>query len=433
MRKVLIILLSLFAFISLAIGFLFVINLFNGDAISNNVEPNKTGNEVVNNEPKLTCFEFIDQQFQADGYTYLEEGKWGRGNNNSFIVDVLLKEFQMAQWYAMNMVPTDWYKDYESNVYWIYNHQDKKIYNGFYLYSGGKKTDEVAAILYDPSNVKGTLYDLPIWMDYYINQTNKYGCSIEDLTVEKLTGEYKTLKSTATKSDVVSVFDRKSEDGVLRYFADVHIEGNIEDNPRYEELETKEEYYALDTAVNFEQYYLINVLYHNPENYLMFPDLGGIESSVLKEFVKDVVYPNSSWKGDNPKADSIGIYFIYVDNPNGEFEFMYQKPVDNNGSGYSLEKFDTIHTPFEGFVMLVNKMQGKDGRIYEEGPKNIYYGLEAYLLRLKDFNPKFEYSEDFITNYSRPFNKEWQKMMGLTQFFDEKYGFVNHEIKYKWE
>lgn len=411
----------------LTIVILVTINLFNGDAVLEN-KPD----EVISNEPKLTCFELIDKQLTADGFTYLEEAKWGRGINNNFIVDLVVQEFQMSDYRNAETVPMDWYKDYNSWVMWAYSHADKKLYNIAYVVSGGSREDEVAEVPNDPKNVQSLIYEFPDWMDYYINQANKYGCSIEGLTAEKLTGEFKTLKSTATQSDVISVFDRKSEDGVIRYFNDVHVEGNIEDNPRYKEVMTKEEYYALAYQLNQEQFNVINVIYRDWSNRVYYPDGNNIQASIIKEFTKDVVFPYTTWVGDNPTNDTIGVYFIYVDNPNGEFEFIYKTP-EHNGRTYveSIEKFETLKTPKEGIMFMVNKQQDKDGPIWSMS-STLMNTLIAYMRDyIKYVNPDFNYAEDFVTYYTRPFNPDWQRVMGLTELFDKKYGYVNHEIKYE--
>lgn len=406
------------------------INVFNGDSISNN-EPNETVNEEVNNEPKLTCFDFIDKQMQADGYTYLKDAKWGRGENNFFIVDLMAQEFQLADLRNTIYVPADWYNDYNRWAFWTYSYADKKVWSQHYLFSGGSKENENAEVRYDANDVAGNFYDFQPWMEYYINQTNKFGCTIDNLTVEKMTGEYKTLKSTATITDVISYFDRTSEDGIVRYFNDVHVEGNIEDHPRYKEVQTKEEYYAIVGAFVQEQILYFNVLFKDPTKKTMFPDLSGVKSAVLKEFTKDVIFTQTSWIGDDPDKGTMGVYFIYVDNPNGEFEYMYMKPTHNGKTTlYYMDVFEKIKTPYEGFAMMVNKYQAKDGPVYELASKDLRSTIEVYLRKVQFFNPDFKYSKDFATNYTRPFNKDWQEMMGLTEFFDEKYGFINHDVQY---
>lgn len=81
--------------------------------------------------------------------------------------------------------------------------------------------------------------------------------------------------------------------------------------------------------------------------------------------------------------------------------------------------------------MLVNKSQVEEGQVYEIGPKNRYETLKFYLQIIKEVNPELEYSEDFVTNYTRPFNSIWQNLMGLAEYFDAKYGFIAYDIKYK--
>lgn len=405
----------------------------NGNPIIINPNPDN-GNEVEN-EPKLTCYGFIDEMLKADGFEYLQDAKWGRGVNNSFIFDVEAQEFQMANELNANMIPSDWYvNDFNKYISQAYNYVDNKIWNTPAINAGYSKDAVGATVPFDPNDVTGYYYEFPHWMAYYNEQAAQYGCSLTDLTTEKLLGEYKATKSTAGMSDVVSVFDRKSTDGVLRYFADVHQEGKVEDNPRYVELNSVEEYMALDNAENFETQYYVNILYHNPENYTFFPDLSGVQSSVIKEFTKDVVFEQTTWIKDEPTNPTLGIYFIYIDNPNGNFKSLYVTPsTETSGKiNYSLSKFDTMKTPFEGSILLVNKTQVDEGVVWELTATRLMETLKWYLRLMHDNSPRFEYSEDFVTNYTRPFNPDWQNRMGLTALFDAKYGFTNKNIEYTW-
>ena len=444
MKKVIIILMTFFFALIVVIGILFGVNYMSGDAVLNsgnstnntNVNANGdsndsvTGGEVVENA--LSCFDLIDKQLAADGFTYLQDAMWGRGVNNSFIYDVVKQEFYRIDYLNPEMYPAEWYAvDFNKYVMLTYNYSDNKIWNSAYLANGGSKDSSVAQAHFDPEDVLDDNYEFPYWMAYYNDVATKYGCSLTDLTVDKLVGEYKTIKSTALETDIISVFDRKSEDGVIRYFADVHVEGDVEDNPRYKELQSKEEYYALDNAENFEQVYFVNVLYKDSTTKPLMADLMNVQSSIIKEFTKDVVFANTTWIEDEPKNDTLGVYFIYIDNPNGNFEYMSNVPKRTNGRvDYSLSKFESIRTPFDGFVMLVNKSQVKLDQVYELEPQKKIGTLNFYLQIIKDTNPDFKYSEDFVTNYSRPFNKDWQKRMGLVELFDAKYGFINNDIEY---
>lgn len=421
------------------VGVLFGVSYFKENAIKSNDNLENVNSEVISNEPRLSCFDFIDKQLVADGFTYLQDAKWSRGPYNKFIVDLVSLEFIFIQDvdienginYGRNV--SDWHTEVgEWNDAFIYNHYDRKVWSSGLLTHGLSKLDSAAEVNYNPQDVTSNFYEFYFWMDYYINQSSKYGCSIENLTIEKLMNDYTTLESSATQSEVVSVFDRKSEDNVVRYFADVHIEGNIEDNPRYKELLNKEEYLKLDNAENYETVYFINVLYNDPTQYTFYLNHTGVQERVIKEFTKDVVFTKTTWIEDDPTNETIGTYFIYVDNPNGEFEHLYIPPVINGARvDYSLNNFNSIRTPFDGFVMLVNKSQVEEGQVYEIGPKNRYETLKFYLQIIKEVNQELEYSEDFVTNYTRPFNSIWQNQMGLTEHFDAKYGFINNDIKYK--
>ena len=443
MKKVIILLMTFFFALIVVIGILFGVNYMSGDAdinienltdntdVSANGDPNGSTSEGGNATGALTCFDFIDRQLVADGFTYLQDAKWGRGVQNNFIIDVVEQEFQMTNYMIADTYDVDWYKDYEEWVSRIYSYKEDKIFSGAFYLNGASRDEEVYLYNYVSGDVQDHYYELKGWMEYYHSQFNKAGCSIEDITLEKLTEEYKTTKSNANPTDVVSVFDRKSDDGVLRYFADVHVKGNIEDNPRYKELNSKEEYLALHDAENQEQVYFVNVLYKDPTKILPYEDLGSLQgSAVFREFTKDVVFTQTSWIEENPNQETIGAYFIYVDNPNGNFAHFY-KPFERSGSKllYSLTDFDSIKTPFDGFIMLVNKSDVARGKVYEINPQRKVGTLDFYLTIIKEFYPDFEYSEDFVTNYTRPFNHEWQKMMGLEAHFEEKYGLLEKGIK----
>ena len=425
------------------IGILFGVNYMSGDAdinienltdntdVSANGDPNGSTNEGGTATGSLTCFELIDSQFVADGFAYLQDAKWGRGVQNNFIIDVVEQEFQMTNHLIAHTNDADWYKDYEKWVDRIYSYEEDKIFSGAFYRNGASRDEEVYLYNYVSGDVQDHYYELKGWMEHYHSQFSNAGCSIEGITLDKLTKDYKEIKSNATQKDIISVFDRKSIDGVLRYFADVHVEGDIEMNPRYKELESKDEYLALDSAVNFESVYFINVLYKDPTKQLFYEDLGTLQgSAVFRKFTKDVVFSQTSWIEENPTQETIGAYFIYIDNPNGNFAHFY-KPLERSGSKllYSLSDFNSIKTPFDGFIMLVNKSDVAKGKVYELNPKRKTSALDFYLELIKEYNRDFKYSEDFVIHYTRPFNLTWQKMMGLEAHFDAKYGLVEKGIK----
>ncbi|MDP3445664.1 MAG: hypothetical protein Q8T08_22615, partial [Ignavibacteria bacterium] len=248
MKKIIIILITFLFAIFIVGGILIGVNYYKYDTKTNNEDLENSNEEVVSNEPTLSCFDLIDKQLVADGFTYLKDAKWGRGEKNFFLIDIVAQEFQIADTLNMIFLKEDWYSvSFESDVKDVYIHADKQVWDNYSLMNGRDKVNayepnSAAAYFYNALGTGEYYHELPIWMDYYIEQTNKYGCSLAGLTTENLLNEYRTKQSTASASDVVSVFDRTSDDGVLRYFADVHVEGAIEDNPRYKELSSYEEY-----------------------------------------------------------------------------------------------------------------------------------------------------------------------------------------------
>ena len=406
----------------------------NSDVASNTDTQNNTTDGGAD-KAFISCFDLLDKQLTADGFTHLEGSMWGRGEKNRFLYDVVAQEFHVPFMFAnFDELPADWYKnDFDRHVFLTYNFMDDETWSATYLKSGGSKDSPSATVEYDRTGIEGHMsFEFRPWMEYYNGVMDSYGCSLADLTVEELTGAYRTTLSSATEADIVSVFDRKSEDGVLRYFADAHVEGNIEDHPRYNELQTKEEYYALGPTIDFEEFYFINVMYRDPTTRPMLRDIRSMHSSIIKEFTKDVVFPNTTWIGDEPRRRTFGVYFIYVDNPSGEFEYMYTPPkVIDGAAQYSLEDFESIRTPFNGFIMISNKSDMEAGVVYQIAPMEKRETLEFYLGLIKDYNPNFEYADEFLTNYSRPFDKDWQTFMGLGELFDEKFGFVNRDVEYR--
>lgn len=439
MKKAFTILMIFFFALVVVVGILFGVNFYNGEAITYNENLEDLDVEVVSNEPTLSCFDLIDKQLVADGFTYLTDAKWGRGENNFFLIDIVAQEFQIGNRFSTKNLQEDWYSvSFESDVGDVYIHADKQVWNYYSLMNGRDKVNtyepnSAAAYFFNALGNGEYYHELPIWMDYYIEQTDKYGCSLTGLTTENLLNEYKTKQSTASASNVVSVFDRKSDDGVLRYFADVHVEGAIEDNPRYKELSSYEEYFEIDNISDYETKYFINVLYHDPSKNLLEPDSNNIQSSILKEFTKDVVFTQTTWINDKPGVETFGVYFIYIDNPNGNFRYMYTQPYKGEDNRvYSLfDSFLNIKSPYEGTILHVNKW-GVNGPTYPFTLSELSDSLRWYLYYIKDINPGLKYSEDFISNYSRPFNYSWQKRLGLKELFDTKYGFINRDIRYSW-
>lgn len=389
-------------------------------------DPGANQNDPVKNAPKLICFDFIDKSLQEDGFTYLEGTIWGRGPKNQFIFDVGRLEFSWREHRDTHMATDDWYKnDYLRLVQARYVHKLKEVQ--FSPSSIDGPHDPIRAVQEKQlSDTKSMFYDFIPWMNYYINKFKNAGCSIEGLDVDKLQIDYKKTVSTATQEDVVSVFDRKSKDGFLRYFADAHQPGNIEDHPRYREIKNFEDYDSLDMNNDWEQMYFFVLMYKDYSGRTFDESYGWTQGIVLKEFVKDILFEYTVWNQEVKNTPTLGAYFIYVDNPNKEFQYLY-KPT--RGEGFSLD-LRTFSFPFEAQMIRVNVHEVKSRKIspYDSGQFMDQMRLTIDMLKL--VNPDVRFADGFLAHYSRPFNLEWQRRMGLVELFDEKYGFTNQKIKY---
>lgn len=401
-------------------------NQNNNDSDSNPDDPGANQNDPVKNAPKLICFDFIDKSLQEDGFTYLEGTIWGRGPKNQFIFDVGRLEFSWRDHRNAHMVTDDWYKtDYIRHLEQRYVHSLKELQfmpqsiDGPYETTFPQKEKELS----DPKHMH---YDLIPWMNYYINKFKNAGCSIEGLDVDKLQIDYKKTVSTATQEDVVSVFDRKSKDGFLRYFADAHQPGNIEDHPRYREIKNFEDYDSLDMNNDWEQMYFFVLMYKNYSGRTFDESYGWTQGIVLREFVKDILFEYTVWNQEIKNTPTLGAYFIYVDNPNKEFQYLY-KPTPGEGFSQDLR---TFRFPFEAQMLHVNVDDVKKRFITPYDNGNFMDQMRLTIDMLKLVNPDVRFADDFLTHYSRPFNLEWQRRMGLTELFKEKYNFVVEDIKY---
>ena len=170
------------------------------DAVLNDdpVLTNTTNNEIeepvkVNNDKKLSCYDFIDTLLTKDGFTHLEGAKWSRGENNFFIFDLEKKEFQIADPYHTDVLPVEWYKnEHEKYINFTYRN-DKRILD-FMGFDGTSGYIHYTLAENQLNGVDSGFREFPIWMDYYLTQFETYGCSYNS--------EYETQASTAT--------DRKS-------------------------------------------------------------------------------------------------------------------------------------------------------------------------------------------------------------------------------
>lgn len=389
---------------------------------------------VVQPEPteKLSCYDAIDKMLVADGFHYLEGTKWGRGVNNLFVVDFSVMEFQIADFVNTQVVPENWYAtQYDKYIDVLYSYNDGKVIVMDALRGG--VAEDVYTLTEEEVDAKSDYYALKGWMQHYVSNSTKFGCPVEGLTEAKL-NEYKVKPSKSTAKDIVSVFDVKSTDGLLRTFADVHVKGDVKQSPRYHEIQSMEELMKLKEESGFEGYYLVNILNSDPKKVYDAGDC--IQANAISEFVKDVVFPNtlSRAEADAQKVNTIGIYFIDVDNPNGNFKSMYVKPVKGVGFNYTGAVFGKdlrdFRMPYAGTVIGVEKNPATG---YAFQPFNIHeiaYALQFYISYTEDCNPNVLFAEDFIYNYTRPFDYDWQRRFGLTDLFDQKYGFVDHSIQY---
>jgi len=393
---------------------------------------------VSSTSVKLSCFDYIDKQLAVDGFTFLGGTKWGRGEKNLFIVDLAKQEFEMANPALLNVLPDNWYStEYDRYVYLVYKHSEGQVILMDLVKIGATANESTykvsAAEIAEPNN---QYHEFPIWMNYYVSQFESHGCSISGLTEVKL-GEYKTKMSKATDNDVVSVFDVKSTDGTISTFADVHTTGKVEDNPRYKEIQSMEDFIALKNASGFEAYYMINVI--NSSNSKVYDaDATGLQASVIKEFTKDVVYTQtlSTEVANETKKRTLGVYFINIDNPNGNFKSLYTAGVKGRGFnfvgpeiGKNIKDFSI---PYAGTVLGMEKASDTGYSYSAFNVSDISVALEVYITFIKELNPDVKFSSDFIHNFTRPFDINFKARFGLTKLFDAKYGgsLVDHSIKY---
>jgi hypothetical protein len=409
-------------------------SLFNNIPNQNNTDNDNSTDNPGNNTgtnpdkepskgPKLTCYDFIDQSLQADGFTYLNGANWSRGPKNQFVFDLSKLWFSFLDYRNAHVVPENWHtEDYYRFVYQRYVHDKKELH--FMPRSENTPNNNLGttARLSEPNNM---FYEFIPWMNYYVDKFAQSGCSIEDLSEETLLGSYKSTLSKATAEDVESVFDRKSTDGVIRYFADVHKLGNIEDHPRYREIKTLEEYDSLHMNNDWEQMYYFIVTYKDFSK-RTYETTRYVQAGALNHFVKDVLYEYTVWNQEVKMTPTLGAYFIYVDNPNRQFEYFYK----NSRGVDATRNLLTYKTPYES-TLLHSNVDDINSKfitpLFNEDPwHQIRYFAEGILL----VNPDLKFAPDFPTYYTRPFNPEWQKRLGLKEFFDEKYGYTVDNIKY---
>ena len=407
--------------------------------VGNAVKDNPTAViPVSSTSVKLSCFDFIDKQLVADGFTFLGGTKWGRGEKNLFIVDLAKQEFETADSNHLNVVPENWYStEYDRYVDLVYKHETSKVIIMDYVRVNSTLPESEitvsAAKIAEPDN---QYHEFPIWMNYYVSQFEGHGCSITGLTEAKL-GEYKTKTSKATMNDVVSVFDVKSTDGTISTFADVHTTGKVEDSPRYKEINSLDEFIALKDASGFEVFYMYNILNTNTSK-TFEADRTGLVGNAIKEFVKDVVYSKtlSTDVANETQKGTLGVYFINIDNQNKNFSSMYMAPT--KGTFFSYPKADfskdlrTLKMPFEGTVFGANKVieSGYEFELFSVG--NIGNVLEEYIRQIKMVNPDVKFSSDFVYNYTRPFDINFQARFGLEKLFSEKFNLIDYR-KLQWE
>lgn len=385
------------------------------------------------NNPKLTCFDYIDQLLMADGLKHLEGTKWGRGTNNIFIIDIEKQEFHYVGDFTdvkISDLTADWYKkDFDTFVTHIYRHSTGEVTAEVIMRVNPSMDPKLyTTIKEELKDLDSLFYEFPFWMTHYVEQSAKFGCPL-GISEETLLDKYKTKISTAEAKDVLSSFDLKSTDGILRYFNDVHKVGTIEDDPRFREITNLDDYVKLQNTIGFDEgFYMINILYKDPAKLTFERDRSDLAARVIEEFVKDVVYPNTP-RPEEQKT-TIGVYFIYADNPN--FKYMYNAPgktmlLDNSVGGRYMNKF---HMPFEGTVLYANKGEEKPYFMYPLSVGNIQDVLEHYIFQIEHIYSGAQFSDDFIRNYTRPFSIRWQRALGLEEFMNEKYGFINRNVKY---
>ena len=390
-------------------------------------------NVKPSNGKKLSCYDAINTLLEKDGFKYIEGTRWGRGEKNFFNFDLSKLEFQVGDFGSINAMPDDWYNTfYSTYINYTYSYGEKTLIHQQSIINGNiynLKEDDYTMYPEELNNTEIFYYEIPIWMDYYASQFEKMGCSnIQDVEILKNT------TSNYRVEDIVSVFDVKSTDGVVRTYNDVHVEGNVKDHPRYREIQSFDEFYELKDANGFESMYMLNII--NSDTSKTFEkDTTSLQSNLLVgEFVKDVVYAFTPERNDAKMVETLGVYFLDIDNKNGNFKSIYRMPINGqyfelpeNGADKDIRNFEI---PFEATIVSFSKNQESG---YEFTPFNVFdldKVLDVYLTRIKIFNDSVVFSEDFVRNYTRPFAYDWQARMGLTKLFDEKYGLVDHSIQY---
>jgi hypothetical protein len=400
--------------------------------------PGTDNSSTPNDEVKetITCFDFIDQLLMADGFKYLSGTRWGRGEKNFFLIDVASQEFQIADVYNTNVLTDTWFETELSRyVEFIYRHETGEATMEYFLRGVPNATDydrnlyvDTREELADPNN---NFYELPLWMNRYVAETERFGCPIIGITEEKLLGEYKTEMSKAEAKDVVSSFDLKSTDGVIKYFKDAFKEGRVQDDPRYKEITSLEEFAKLDSTPRLGSFYMTNIIYKNPANFTFESNRDGLHGKALEHFVKDVVFPNTIDPDNNPGIQpTVGVFFLYVDSP--DFEYIYTAPAKNDlfsnvRSGQDMRKFIM---PYDATAVYSNKGMNDPYKIYPYGVGFVNNILSHYMRFITELNPSVQFSDDFVRNYTRPFDIKWQKQMGLSDFLDAKFGLIDRSVKY---
>lgn len=417
---------------TLVVGVVIYTGINNDKLLDENASNDNETIQVENNKV-LSCYDAINSLLEKDGFKYVSGTRWGRGEKNFFSFDLASREFRVAEYSALETVPDDWYEnEYEKYVAYNYSYETKTLIHQQSIIHGNiynQKEDDYTMYPDELNNTEILYYEIPGWMDYYISEFEKMGCST--------TNDLDVLKNTASNyrgSNIISVFDVKSTDGVVRYYNDVHVEGNVKDHPRYREIQSFDEYLELKKAWGFESIYMLNII--NTDTTKVFEkDSTPLQSNLLLgEFVKDVVYQFTPERNDERQVETIGVYFLDIDNPNGNFKSLYKAPTAGKYFEYPPDKFGKnlreFEMPFEATVVGFEKEDDVNYKFFPFSVFSVERVLEMYIADIKLFNEDVTFSEDFIRNYTRPYAYDWQKRMGLTKLFDEKYGLIDHDIQY---
>lgn len=441
----------IFILTSLIIGFLFVFNFYfvenifnNSTGIINNetklVNHNEVGNvniEKSNNRELISCYDAINSLLEKDGFTYLEGTKWSRGDNNFFIFDLVTREFHVAEYSATADMPEDWYEEfYNTYISYVYSYDTQNLVMSQNIIYGNIYNLKEDDYTFFPEELKNTdifYHEIPIWMNYYVDQFENYGCSIKGKFNEDILNAFKTRTSKVITGDIISVFDLKSEDNIIRYFNDVHVSGDVKDNPRYKELEDVDDFYELKKEEGTDFDVWVSIL--NSDNNKVFEtDSRELQASVIEEFIKDVAYKFIPEKNDKNFNQTIAIYFVDVDNTNGNFKYIYKKPVrgvpESDDPNVISFDFRELNMPYQGTIIGTRRDHTSLYSYVPYSDHSISNVLGEFIKAIVFVDSTIEFSDNFIRNYTRPFAYGWQKQMGLTKLFDEKYGFIDHSIKY---